>query len=175
MIANRTQTRPERVIMGSDKLPFEIRAAVAEDLPRILELMPRLAQFPLPPERHRDVDAIWSGDADLLRSWAAGPLPGCVVLVAVSETELLGLAFARFREELISHRPSAHLEALVVAASAEGKGIGSALMDAVEKKVVEGGATSLTLHAFATNERARAVYERKGFNGELIRYIKHLD
>jgi ribosomal protein S18 acetylase RimI-like enzyme len=28
------------------------------------------------------------------------------------------------------------------------------------------------LHVFATNERARRLYERAGFDGELLRYIK---
>ena len=32
----------------------------------------------------------------------------------------------------------------------------------------------MTLHAFANNERARSVYDRAGWNGELLRYVKPL-
>jgi ribosomal protein S18 acetylase RimI-like enzyme len=32
----------------------------------------------------------------------------------------------------------------------------------------------MTLHVFANNERARSVYERTGYAGELLRYVKHL-
>ena len=36
------------------------------------------------------------------------------------------------------------------------------------------GARSMSLHVFSTNMRARAVYERLGYDGELMRYIKRL-
>jgi ribosomal protein S18 acetylase RimI-like enzyme len=87
---------------------------------------------------------------------------------------ILGVAIARLREELLSHAPSAHLEALAVRDDAEGQGIGRALMQAMEQEVQAHGADSMTLHVFSTNTRARAVYERLGYAGELIRYIKHL-
>ena len=32
----------------------------------------------------------------------------------------------------------------------------------------------MTLHVFAVNERARRLYEQAGYDGELMRYIKHL-
>jgi ribosomal protein S18 acetylase RimI-like enzyme len=66
------------------------------------------------------------------------------------------------------------LEVIVVRDDAEGQGIGKALIGVIERAVQERGARSVTLHVFATNTRARAVYERLGYSGELIRYIKHL-
>jgi ribosomal protein S18 acetylase RimI-like enzyme len=30
----------------------------------------------------------------------------------------------------------------------------------------------MTLHVFANNERARSVYDRFGYSGELLRYVK---
>jgi ribosomal protein S18 acetylase RimI-like enzyme len=57
---------------------------------------------------------------------------------------------------------------------AEGQGIGKALIQTIEQAVRQQGALSVTLHVFATNTRARAVYERLGYTGELMRYIKHL-
>ena len=47
-------------------------------------------------------------------------------------------------------------------------------MVAAEEGARARGAESLTLHVFSTNTRARALYERLGYAGELIRYIKHL-
>jgi ribosomal protein S18 acetylase RimI-like enzyme len=37
------------------------------------------------------------------------------------------------------------------------------------------GALTMTLHVFAANTRARGLYENTGYDGELMRYIKHLD
>jgi len=67
-----------------------------------------------------------------------------------------------------------HLEVLALAKSAEGFGIATALMDEVERLARNRGAKSVTLHVFANNTKARDLYERKGFEGELIRCIKHL-
>ena len=114
------------------------------------------------------------GDAELLRAWGAGAAPQCLVYVATdAEQSILGIAMAQLREELLSHAPSAHLEVIIVRDDAEGQGIGRALIQAIEQAVHEQGARSVTLHVFATNSRARAVYERLGYSGELIRYIKH--
>jgi ribosomal protein S18 acetylase RimI-like enzyme len=70
--------------------------------------------------------------------------------------------------------PSAHLETLAVAEGAEGQGVGSALMASAEDAAREEGARSMTLHVFETNERARALYARKGYVAEWIRCIKPL-
>jgi ribosomal protein S18 acetylase RimI-like enzyme len=154
-------------------MTYQIRPATPDDIETMLELFPRLAAFELP--RERMPEDLWRGDAELLRAWGAGQAPQCLVHVAVSdEAVLLGLAMAQLREELLSHAPSAHLEVIVVRDDAEGQGIGQALIREMEQAVRERGAASMTLHVFSTNTRARAVYERLGYMGELIRYIKHL-
>jgi ribosomal protein S18 acetylase RimI-like enzyme len=154
-------------------MSYEIRPATPADTNHILDLFPRLAAFDLP--ANRSAEDLWRGDAELLWLWSTGHAPQCLVYVAVeSEQGLLGIAMAQLREELLSHAPSAHLEVIVVRDDAEGRGIGKALIQTIEQAVQEQGARSVTLHVFATNTRARAVYERLGYNGELIRYIKHL-
>jgi GNAT superfamily N-acetyltransferase len=60
---------------------------------------------------------------------------------------------------------------LAVEKSAEGKGVGSALLDASEQWARSRGSDRLTLSALVTNARARALYERRGFGGEYIRYV----
>lgn len=153
-------------------MTYQIGPASAAQAEAMLELFPRLAAFDLPPERVPE--DLWHGDAELLREWAAGQRPECLVQVATDDAgAVLGVAMARLREELLSHAPSAHLEVLVVRAGAEGQGLGAALMAAIERAAQAQGARSMSLHVFASNTRARAVYERAGFTGELMRYIKH--
>src|SRR5690349_15183143 len=154
-------------------MSYRIRPATPTDVDTILDLFPRLAAFELP--ANRSAEDLWRRDAELLRSWSMGQAPQCMVHVAVDRQQaILGIAMAQLREELLSHAPSAHLEVIVVRDDAEGQGIGKALIATVEQAVREQGARSVTLHVFAANARARAVYERLGYSGELIRYIKHL-
>lgn len=155
-------------------MTYMIRQATALDAEAIVALFPRLAAFSLPPER--SPEDLWRGDAELLVRWSTGAAPQCLVSVAVGPDQaILGAALVQLREELLSHDPSAHLEVLVVRADAEGRGIGQRLIEDAERTVRAHGARSLTLHVFSRNSRARAVYERLGFTGELIRYIKYLD
>ncbi|MFK8053263.1 MAG: GNAT family N-acetyltransferase [Woeseiaceae bacterium] len=146
-----------------------------EHEPAILALLPQLADFPLPPGRNPD--DLWQSDADLLKSHFNGASSNTILLVATSAStpeNVLGFALTSLKPELLSHEPSAHLEAIVVAAQARGLGLGRQLLVQTEQRVVSAGAKSLTLHAFARNERARGLYESFGFDGELIRYSKSL-
>jgi GNAT superfamily N-acetyltransferase len=137
----------------------------------MLELFPRLASFDLPD--NRNPKHLWADDARMLTDWAAGNRDDCFVLVAKDEEDrVLGVAMVTLKPELLSHAPSAHLEALVVADNAEGQGVGGSLLAAAEEEARQRGALSMTLHVFALNQRARKVYERAGYDGELIRYIK---
>ena len=65
----------------------------------------------------------------------------------------------------------AHLSVLAVTREAEGQGVGTALIDQSIAWAKERGSDRLTLSALVTNTRARALYERKGFSGEYIRYV----
>ena len=67
------------------------------------------------------------------------------------------------REELLSHAPSAHLETIVVAPAARGRGIGRSLLARAEDRAQQLGAQSLTLHVFSNNHRARRLYQRGGY------------
>jgi len=155
-------------------MSYSIRPATPADLHAVLALFPRLAAFDLPPRRVPE--HLWQGDAELLRAWAAGGAPNLLVRVAVDAGgAILGVALVSLRDELLSHAPSAHLEVLAVDAAAEGRGLGRALLSSAEEAARAHGAHSMSLHVFANNTRARAVSERMGYDGELLRYIKHFE
>lgn len=139
----------------------------------MLALMPRLAEFDVPDRR--DPEHLWRDDAKLLQCWIDGQ-EECLVHVAVSrEQQVLGFTLTRIRPEPLSREPSAHLEAIAVDRAAEGKGVAKALLAATEESAFEHGAETMTLHVISTNERARQFYERAGYFGELVRYIKDLE
>ncbi|MFT5196532.1 MAG: ribosomal protein S18 acetylase RimI-like enzyme [Cellvibrionaceae bacterium] len=153
---------------------FKIINATAEDVPAMLPHFPRLADFELPPNRKPNY--FWEGDALVLTKWAADGEPSLLVQKAIDvdgEGILLGFTLTRMGEELLSHRPSAHLEVIVVTKAAEGQGIAKALIGAAEENAKTHGAESMTLHVIATNKRARQVYQHLGYYEEIVRNIKH--
>ena len=136
-----------------------------------MSLMPRLADFDVPASRNPG--HLWKDDAELLERWLSGDEKCLVHVAAGIDGSILGFSLVRLRPELLSHEPSAHLEAIAVDKNAEGDGVASALLDAAEAAAREQGALSMTLHVFASNQRARRFYDRSGYDGELMRYIKH--
>ena len=154
-------------------MSFQIRSAASGDGEAILALMPRLASFNLP--KSRNPMDLWRSDAAMLQRWLDGDAAECLVHVAVDDAQkLLGFTLVSLRPELLSHEPSAHLEAIAVGEGAEGKGVGQALLGVAESAASAHGAQTITLHVFASNTRARDFYEHSGYDGELLRYIKEL-
>ena len=150
-----------------------LRDATLADLPALLALMPRLADFDLPPARSRE--ELWRGDAELLSAHLRGEVADRLARVAVSgDGALLGLTLVSLRPEALSGEASAHLEVILVAPSAEGTGLGRRLLTDAEQQAASHGARSMTLHVFARNTRARRLYEAAQYDGELLRYLKRL-
>jgi ribosomal protein S18 acetylase RimI-like enzyme len=152
---------------------FVVRSATKADGEAMLALFPRLADFEIPDSR--TAEHLWIHDAALMRDWIDGKTDGCLVQVAENEQgDIVGLAMLTLKPELLSHEPSAHLEAIAVANGVEGQGIGQMLRRAAEAEAIARGAQTMTLHVFSSNKRARGFYERSGYDGELMRYIKPL-
>ena len=151
---------------------FQVIDADASHSDAVLALMPRLADYDVP--KSRNPKHLWEHDANMFRQWLRGEAE-CIVHVAVDiDDKVLGFAMTTLRPELLSHEPSAHLEAIALDPVAEGRGVAKALLAATEASAYSKGAQTMTLHVFSVNERARRLYERAGYDGELMRYIKPL-
>ena len=171
-------SRQLRVKSGIFSLAVTIRSATTEDRTFVLELAERLVAFDVP--RHREKAELVEGDRRALREWfdarlrqgsgAAGSEDE-VMFIAVLDGQLVGCAYLVTLVDYFNERPHSHLSVLAVAEGAEGKGIGSALLDRSVQWALERKSDRLTLSALVTNARARALYERKGFAGEYIRYV----
>ena len=92
-----------------------------------------------------------------------------------ADNQIQGIILVTLRDEMLSHEPSAHLEAIVVSPKARGQGLGRRLLMRTEERVKALGAESLTLHVFSNNTRARSLYRSQGFEEEMLRCIKWLD
>ena len=151
-----------------------IRPATPADRAFVLNLASRLVDgFDAP--SHRTKAELIEGDRRALEAWfdGAGKAGGGdeTILIAELDGTPAGCAYLVTLVDYFNERPHAHLSVLAVEKAAEGRGVGSALLDASAQWARSRGSDRLTLSALVTNARARALYERKGFGGEYIRYV----
>ena len=159
---------------NTERSSYRIRPGQLEDVTAIADLLPELATFEVP--QGRNPKDLWHGDLETLHRWRDGREPQVMVHVAQSNSgTIAGFTIVRLRAELMSHEPSSHLEAIVVAEEARGLGLGKQLLTNAEQRAQDAGAKTMTLHVFGNNKRARAVYQKSGYSEELIRDIKYLE
>lgn len=157
---------------------------MADDREFVLSMADRLVSFDVPAFRTKEELA--DGDRRALAEWferlqgdsraeAQSAEADEALFVAEHDGRLAGCAYLVTLVDYFNQRPHAHLSVLAVSEAAEGKGVGSALLDRSEAWARQRGSDRLTLSALVTNSRARALYERRGFAGEYIRYVLPLN
>jgi GNAT superfamily N-acetyltransferase len=152
-------------------LPLYIRPATLADEAFIRTVMPRLVEFGPPP--WRDAAQLTATDVAVLLEAVRVPGPDHLVAVAERAGQPLGLLHLAMHTDFYQQR-HAHLADLAVAAEAEGQGVGRALMQHAEAWAREQGSPWLGLSVFAANTHAREMYERGGFQPDIVRYVKVL-
>jgi GNAT superfamily N-acetyltransferase len=157
----------------NDSNELIIRHATEADRAFALGLVPRLRSFGEVPLRSaEDLDAAERRTLELVFD----ELPaGAVLLVAEHPREgALGFAYAVTATDYFSQKRHGHLAIIAVAEAGEGRGVGRALMAAVEAWALDRGYRLLTLNVFEGNARARALYEKNGYAVDMLRCIKEL-
>lgn len=100
--------------------------------------------------------------------------PGAEVFVATLEGQACGVVAVHPDVDYFTGHPRAYVDILVVAAEAEGKGVGHALMAYVEGWARNHSCREVVLDVFAENRGAIAFYERQGYRPDHIRMAKPL-
>ncbi len=151
-----------------------VRSAVAADEPLLRSLTPRLADFPRP--SWRTAHEIDVSDHRYLFDALHQPREDALVLVAEQPPgHGVGMVFVTTQIDYFTGEPHPHVETLAVAAAAEGRGVGRALLDAAEVWAMSRGHGFITLTVFDGNRQARAVYDRRGYVAETVTMRKPLD
>lgn len=159
---------------GSVYKVFTTRSALVGDVPAILDLMPRLADYELPDRRTPEM--FWVDDAGLVQLWADGSAPHAHLRVGVDDDQrVLGFAMITLGRDKFSGVPCAHLEVVVVDPIVDGTGLGRQLITDIQADARSMGAEIMSLHVMRNNRRARHVYQQLGFDEEMIRSVAFLD
>lgn len=158
---------------------FDIRAATEDDRPALLVFHKSLYRghrdLVVPNDvrqliEYRNYDDVLAGDLDALLS-----SPNCIVLVAESDGRPIGYITARTEVEpqrVLTRR--ANLEDWYVEAGHRGRGVGAALLAALEARLVALGCEVLESGTWAANEGARRSHDALGFAETRVTYRKRI-
>jgi ribosomal protein S18 acetylase RimI-like enzyme len=137
----------------------------------ILHLVPRFMEFPLPPwrKRHECIEGIRK---DLSRHLDEQPANSFLFVAENADGERVGFIHLQKTLDFFTGRSNCHISDLAVAPRFERLGVGSALLAHAETWASEHHCQFVTLAAFSGNERARALYEAKGYGVDLVRMVK---
>jgi ribosomal protein S18 acetylase RimI-like enzyme len=165
--------RKERAVPKPLKSPFEIRAATREDAGFILSLAPRFVGFALPRGR-RKRETLAGIHADIERALReSAPTDHFFVAEETgAERARVGFLHLQVQRDFFSGARVCHISDFAVGTGQDGRGIGRALLAHAETWACGHRCKALTLAVFPGNARARALYERAGFEPELLRMAK---
>lgn len=158
---------------------MNIELARNEDAERVLKLIERLAEFDRP--FWRSEREIVRGDQRVIERYfslasSEGQFPeGQLLFVARANNCIPGLVLLERRLDYFSQREVLHVSVLAVDRLSEGQGIGTALMHFAESKALEFGIDTLSLNVFGANRGARSLYDKLGFQEEIVGMIKKVN
>jgi GNAT superfamily N-acetyltransferase len=154
--------------------PVLIRTADARDREWILPLSARLHDFGPPPWRHRaEMDEAVARAIGVALDSPGGD--AAVFAAEDADRRPLGFVHVHTARDFFTGEEHGHVSDIVVAAGAEGRGVGRALMAAGERWSRARGHRLLSLNVFEANTRARSLYERLGFASDTMKLVKVLD
>jgi GNAT superfamily N-acetyltransferase len=141
---------------------LEVRSAVAEDAPAVAGLLAELG-YPQP-----DVETV----VQRLRDMAGRS--SVRVLVAVAHGEVVGVASLQEVSLLHDRRPLGRLSTMVVTERWRGRGVGRALVEALEELARGAGCGRMEVTSNLRRAAAHAFYQRLGYEDRSKRFVKRL-
>lgn len=149
-----------------------IRLADSRDRVSILQLAKRLAEQGTPTGRERqDVE---TADARSIAAAIDCPSAEAALLVADEGGTIVGFVHVKTVLDYYTQQPIGHVSDLVVAAQAQGQGLGRSLLDAAQSWAIQKGYAMMQLYVLPENTAARALYEHSDYRAEWIKYVRPL-
>jgi GNAT superfamily N-acetyltransferase len=148
-------------------MDYQIREAVAADMPAVLNLIKELASF------EKEGNAVEMTSEDLINDgFGNEKLFHCFVGVLNNTVEGMALLYPRYSTW---KGPVIHLEDLIVSEDFRGSGLGTALLNEVVKYGSQLGVKRISWEVLDWNEPAINFYEKKGAKVLRDWDVAHLD
>ena len=144
-------------------MSITVRQATPTDAPAIVELIGELA---------RTLGGTSPITQDYVGEYIA--FPGSSILLAQEDGRVAGLLSYSLRPNLYHAANSALIEELVVRESARGRGVGSALMSELLRRLPSQGCAEVSVTTMPDNEGAIRFYRSHGLVDEAVFLEKHL-
>lgn len=149
---------------------MDIRFAIAEDVPGILELLRQVGRV-----HHKgrpDIfrfDAQKYGPSQVLSMLDKSETP---IFVAVEDGNVLGYCFCQmktyYRDSVICDHTTCYIDDLCVHEDCRGRHVGTALYEAVCRYAKSRDCASITLNVWNCNPSAMAFYEKLGLKPQKV-------
>ena len=91
--------------------------------------------------------------------------PNAFVLFGELNDRVVGIAVCVWSYSTFAGQPSVNLHDFSVLPEAQGKGVGTAVLEELERRARDRGCAKMTLEVHDTNEAAKRLYARFGFEG----------
>jgi GNAT superfamily N-acetyltransferase len=152
-------------------MTIRIRPYQSSDREYVLSMVSRFSAFELPQWRQREeIDG--ANRASMERALKL-PKPDSAIYIAEDENGTpAGFIHLQTETDYFRDEKYGYVSDLAVDESFEGQGIGRFLLKTAEDWTHDKGYHLLALYVFAGNTRARQVYEKYGFQQEVIKYVK---
>jgi len=149
---------------------MDIRFAIAEDVPGILELLRQVGRVHHNgrPDIFR-ADAQKYGPSQVLSMLDKAETP---IFVAVEEGNVLGYCFCQmktyYRDPVICDHTTCYIDDLCVHENCRGKHVGKSLYETVCRYAKSRDCASITLNVWSCNPSAMAFYEKLGLQPQKV-------
>lgn len=149
---------------------MDIRFAIAEDVPGILELLRQVGRVHHNgrPDIFRS-DAQKYGPSQVLAMLDKADTP---IFVAVEDGNVLGYCFCQmktyYRDSVICDHTTCYIDDLCVHENCRGKHVGTTLYEAVCRYAKSRDCASITLNVWTCNPSAMAFYEKLGLKPQKV-------
>lgn len=153
-------------------MTIRIRSFEPTDSDFIKSLIPRFSEFDLPEWRQKSkIDC--AAQISLQKAMEQSESDSAIFIAEDETGTRAGFIHVQTQIDYFGEKHG-YISELAVDSSFEGQGVGRILLETAESWARAMGHRLLSLYVFAANTHAMQVYEKYGFDQEVIKYVKEI-